>query len=408
MRAFRRSMVFALGDVTRDVSLDSTHSGIQMLNPRSELRVRPPYVRRSVVVALLCTVGACTGTTKRAGDTTLARADTATRADSLGAMSSAAAPSLEQKKVLDELGALGGQPIESLTPVEARKQPSPADAVKRILEKSETSVAPEAVGRVADRTINGPGGDIPVRIYTPRGTGPFPVIVYFHGGGFVIATMDTYDASARALANAANAVVLSVEYRKGPEHKFPAAHDDAFAAYAWAVRNASQIGGDSTRLALVGESAGGNLALATAMRVRDTSGIRAPLSIVAVYPVAGNDTTNASYTRNAQAKPLSRAMMGWFFKHYTRTPADASDPRLNILGANLKGLPPVTIISAEIDPLLTEGEQLSAKLRDAGGTVNQRTWPGAAHEFFGQGAVVPAAKEAVQYAADALKAGFKK
>ena len=408
MRAFPRSMVFAIGDVSRDVSPDPSHSGSQMLNRQSRSLIRPLYVRRSVAAAVLCTVGACARTSQSAGDTTLARADTVMRADSLGAMSGAAAPSLEQKKVLDELGALGGQPIESLTPEEARKQPSPADAVKRILEKSETSVAPEAVGRVANRTISGPGGDIPVRIYTPRGAGPFPVIVYFHGGGFVIATMDTYDASARALANAANAVVMSVEYRKAPEHKFPAAHDDAFAAYAWAVRNASQIGGDSTRLALVGESAGGNLAMATAMRVRDSSGFRAPLSIVAVYPVVGSDTTNASYTRNAQAKPLNRAMMGWFFKQYTRSPADASDPRLNILGANLKGLPPVTIVSAEIDPLLTEGEQLAEKLRDAGGTVNQRTWRGAAHEFFGQGAVVPAAKEAVQYAADALKAGFRK
>ncbi len=377
-------------------------------NPRNSRRASVLRLSHVSAGLLIVTAAACSGSSRAASDTTAMRADTSTRADSLGAMSGAAMPNADQKKVLDELGALGGKPIETLEPAEARTQPTPTDAVMQLLKKSEQPVTPEAVGKVTDRTITSPGGAIPVRIYTPTGTGPFPVIVYFHGGGFVIATIDTYDASARALANAAGAVVMSVEYRKAPEHKFPAAHDDAYAAYVWAVRNASQIGGDSTRVALAGESAGGNLALATAMRVRDTSGVRAPASVVVVYPVVGNDTTNTSYTRNAEAKPLNRPMMSWFFRQYTRSSADAADPRLNILGANLKGLPAVTIVSAEIDPLLTEGELLATKLRDAGVTVQQRTWPGTAHEFFGQGAVVPAAKEAVQYAADALKAGFRR
>ena len=368
-----------------------------------------PRLARLPATMMLFTIAACSTGGRTSNDTTTAmRTDTSTRADSLGGMSGSARASSDQAKVLDELAKLGGKPLESLSPEEARRQPTPADAVKRVLQMNEKSLAPEAVGKVADRTISGPGGELPVRIYTPAGAGPFPVIVYFHGGGFVIATIDTYDSSARALANAAGAVVMSVEYRKGPEHKFPAAHDDAYAAYLWAVRNASQIGGDSTRIALVGESAGGNLALATAMQVRDSTGVRAPVSIVAVYPVVGSDTTTESYTRNALAKPLNRPIMTWFFRHYTRSSADATDPRLNIVGANLKGLPPVTIISAEIDPLLSEGEQLTSKLRDAGVTVNQRMWPGTAHEFFGQGAVLPAAKEAVQYAADALKASFRK
>lgn len=323
-------------------------------------------------------------------------------------MSGAAAPSADQKKVLDELGTLGGKPLETLSATEARKQPTPTDAVMSVLKKAETPITPEAVGKVVNRKIPGADGNIAVRIYTPSGTGPFPVIVYYHGGGFVIATIDTYDASARALANAAGAIVMSVEYRKAPENKFPAAHDDAYAAYVWAARNASQIGGDTARIALAGESAGGNLALATAMRVRDSAGARMPVSILAVYPVVGNDTTTASYVRNADAKPLNRPTMTWFFRQYTRTPADAQDPRLNILGANLKGLPPVTIVLAEIDPLLSEGEQLSGKLRDAGVTVTSRTFPGTAHEFFGQGAVVPSAKDAVQFAAEGLKAGFRK
>jgi len=323
-------------------------------------------------------------------------------------MTGAARPTAEQKEVLDALGALGGKPIETLGAVEARQQPSPREAVLSILKSRESPTAPEAVADVRNRTIPGGDGNLPVRVYTPSGTGPLPVIVYFHGGGFVIATINTYDASARALLNATGAVVMSVEYRKGPEYRFPAAHEHAYAAYRWALRNAAQIGGDSTRVALAGENAGGNLALATALRVRDTSGIRPPVSILAVYPVVGNDTTTVSYVRNARAQPLNRPMMSWFFQQYTRTPADAQDLRLNILGANLKGLPPVTIFQAEIDPLLSEGEALAAKLRESGVTVRQRMWPGTAHEFFGQGAVLPSAKAAVQYAADGLKNSFQR
>lgn len=370
----------------------------------------PTIVRLTGCLLAAAVVTGCGGDTgPRSDSATMAIRDSQmVRADSSGAMSGAARPSADQRKVLDELGTLGGKPIETLSAAEARKQPTPTDAVMSVLRKAEAPVTPEAVGKVVNTNIPGIGGSIPVRIYTPSGTGPFPVIVYYHGGGFVIATIDTYDASARALANAAGAIVMSVEYRKAPENKFPAAHDDAYAAYVWAARHAAQIGGDTARIALAGESAGGNLALATAMRVRDTSGVRMPVSILAVYPVVGNDTTTASYVRNAAAKPLSRPMMSWFFTQYTRSSADAQDPRLNILGANLKGLPPVTIVLAEIDPLTTEGEQLAGKLRDAGVTVNSRTYPGTAHEFFGQGAVVPAAKEAVQYAADGLKAGFRK
>jgi len=297
--------------------------------------------------------------------------------------------------------------METLSAEEARQQPTPTDAVMSLLKKQGKPTTPEAVGSVVNRTIPGPGGALPIRIYTPAGAGPFPVIVYYHGGGFVIATIDTYDGSARALTNAAGAVVVSLEYRKGPENKFPAAHDDAYAAYQWALANAASIKGDPARVALAGESAGGNLALATAMTARD-KGIKIPVAILAVYPVAGNDTNTVSYRENATAKPLSRPMMGWFFKNYTNSPADAQDPRLNILGADLKGLPPTTVITAQIDPLRTEGETLVARLRAAGVTTQYRNWDGVAHEFFGQGAVVPQAKEAVQFAADGLKSGFNK
>ena len=375
---------------------------------------------RSVALAALCVVTlACRGS-----DRSDAMADSANgrlvegmdapreagpRGDSAMRTGSGVAAKLvsEQKQVLDELGMLGGKPIETLSATEARKQPTPTDAVRALLRKEGKSAAPEAVGMVANRTISTSAGSLPVRVYTPAGKGPFPVIVYYHGGGFVIATMDTYDGSARALANAAGAVLVSVEYRKAPEHKFPAAHDDAFAAYQWVLANADKIHGDPARVALAGESAGGNLAVATAIAARD-KGIQLPTSILAVYPVAGNDTNTVSYRENANAKPLNRPMMVWFFDKYMRTPADAQDTRLNLLGANLQGLPAVTIINAEIDPLRTDGELLASKLRDAGVTVDRKQFDGVAHEFFGQGAVLPAAKEAVQFGAKSLKAGFGK
>ena len=377
--------------------------------PRS---VRVKDVMFLTLAATTCLLAACTPRDNRAADSAAGALNDTTMAmgtmtDSMHAMTMPAKAGPDQQKVLDELGTLGGKPIETLSAPEARKQPTPTDAVMSLLKKGGKSTAPEAVGSVVNRTIPGPGGNLPVRIYTPAGAGPFPVIVYFHGGGFVIATNDTYDGSARALTNAANAVLVSVEYRKAPEHKFPAAHADAFAAYKWVLANAASIKGDPAQVAIAGESAGGNLAMATAMAARD-GGVKIPVHILAVYPIAGNDTNTASYRENATAKPLSRPMMSWFFEKYTRTSADAQDPRLNLVGANLKGLPSTTIITAQIDPLRSDGELLASKLRDAGVPVDFRNYDGVAHEFFGQGAVVPTAKDAVQFGANGLKSGFKK
>jgi acetyl esterase/lipase len=231
------------------------------------------------------------------------------------------------------------------------------------------------------------------------------VILYTHGGGWVIADRKVYDGGARGLAKAANAVVVSIDYRRAPENKFPAAHDDAVAAYKWVVANAASIKGDTSRIALAGESAGGNLALATAIAVRDQK-LTAPKHVVAVYPIAQNDTTTGSYTQYANAKPLSRPMMNWFAKHTTKSPADLKDPRINLVAADLKGLPPVTIINAEIDPLRDDGAMIERALRDAGVSVERRLYDGVAHEFFGQAAVLDEAREAQQYAGERLKAAF--
>jgi acetyl esterase/lipase len=312
----------------------------------------------------------------------------------------------DMKKVLDKLATLGGKPIETLSPADARQQPTMTDAAKALLTDEKKSTEPIAMAKVEEKTIPSAAGAIPVRVYTPKGgKAPYPVIVYFHGGGFVIATNDTYDASARALADGANAVVESVEYRKAPEAKFPAAHDDALAAYEWTTKNAASIGGDPKKIALAGESAGGNLALATAIAARDKKD-PLPTAIVAIYPVASKDMGSSSYVAFADAKPLDAPMMKWFTQQYFRTPADAADPRIDLVDANLAGLPPTTIINAGIDPLLSDGSLLGDRLKAAHVPTEQRTYDGVTHEFFGLGNLVGSAKDAEAFAVSRLKNSF--
>jgi acetyl esterase len=313
----------------------------------------------------------------------------------------------EMKQVLTELAALNGKPIETLNAPEAREQPTPADAVMEVRRKNGKSTDPEAISKVSDRKIPSVNGQIPIRIYTPNGgRAPRPVVVYYHGGGFVIGSNDVYDATPRALANAADAVVVSVEYRKAPEHKFPSAHDDAFAAYQWVVKNASALGGSAERIAVAGESAGGNLAANVAILARDKK-IKLPVHELLIYPVASSNFDSPSYQEWQNAKPLNKAMMLWFTEQYFRTPADAKDPRINLLAANLNGLPTTTIISAEIDPLLSDGQALATQLKEAGVPVRQKTYSGVTHEFFGMGTVVSEARSAVEFAAKRLKDSFE-
>lgn len=311
----------------------------------------------------------------------------------------------DMRHVLRHLARLGGKPIETLSPEEARMQPTPTHAVLALLREHGTTPAPLPVARVVERTIPGPGGEIPVRVYTPHGEGPFPVIVYTHGGGWVIATNDTYDASARGLCDAVGAIVVSVEYRKAPEHRFPAAHQDAFAAYHWTLQNAAELGGDPLRVAVAGESAGGNLAVSTALLARD-NGIRLPAHVLAVYPIASGHTDSPSYRENADAKPLNRPMMQWFLDHYLRTPADADHALISLVNADLRGLPPTTLITAEIDPLRADGERLAEALRAAGVDVDYHTYDGVTHEFFGMAVVVKDAARAQAQAAKGLKRGL--
>ncbi|MEA1086207.1 alpha/beta hydrolase [Sphingomonas sp. CD22] len=317
-----------------------------------------------------------------------------------------AAPDMQA--VLDALAGLGGKPIETLTPAEARMQPSAADGAKAVMAKRGMPTTPDASVTTQDK----PYGADPkqfVRIYkpanAPAGGAPLPVIVYYHGGGWVIADVDTYDAAPRAMAKALNAIVVSVEYRHAPEFKFPAQHDDAAAAYRWTLQNAAGWGGDPAKVALAGESAGGNLAVATAIYARDNR-LTAPVHVVSVYPIANSSKTLPSRRDSANAKPLNAAMLGWFGYYYQTRAADAQDPRLNLVVADLRGLPPTTIINAQIDPLRSDGETLAAAMRKAGDQVEQRTFPGVTHEFFGMGQVVRGAKDANDLAVARLKTAF--
>ena len=311
-------------------------------------------------------------------------------------------------EVLTKLASLGGKPIETLEPAEARKQPTPADAVKALMK--EKNIDPASMPKVTTKDVTYPAGagTQKARVYTPAGaSGPLPVILYIHGGGWVIADIDVYDSSPRALADAAQAVVVSIEYRHAPENKFPAAHDDANAAYKWMLDNASKWGGDPARVAVVGESAGGNMAVNVAINARDKS-MTAPKAVVAVYPVANTSPDLPAKTTYADAKPLNKPMLDWFFKHTLASPDQASDPRLNLVGAKLDGLPPTTIILAEIDPLHDDGATLADKLQAAGTQVTLKEYAGVTHEFFGMGAVVADAKEAVTFAGGQLKTAFTK
>ena len=317
-----------------------------------------------------------------------------------------AAPDMQA--VLDAMMALGAQPIEKLTPAKARIQPTAGDGAHAVMRRQGMSTAPDPAVTAKDL----PYGSDPMqyaRVYrpvaAPQGT-PLPVVIYYHGGGWVIADVNVYDATPRLMAKQLNAIVVSVEYRHAPEFKFPAQHDDAAAAYRWTLQNAASWGADPSKLVLAGESAGGNLAVATAIYARD-NGLAKPLHILSVYPIANSDMGLPSRKDSANAKPLNAAMLKWFGYYYGKSMADQQDPRINLVKANLRDLPPVTIVNAQIDPLRSDGETLAQALRTAGVRVEQRTFPGVTHEFFGLGKVVRGAYDAENYAIGRVQAAIK-
>lgn len=382
-----------------------------MKNQNSKLFKRLKSSAAPCCVALTVIIGACNADgTRNNGDTTLISSDSVTNAESVSIKPSGPKPQWapdikpEMQAVIEKLASYDDKPIPELTPQEARKNHTPTDAVMDLIKENNIQIPPSTVD-TAGREIPVKGGNIHIRVYTPKGEGPFPVIVYYHGGGFVIADLDVYDASANSLAQQTSAVVVSVAYRLGPENKFPVAHDDSFAAYEWVVKNTASINGNPKMIAVAGESAGGNLSMNMAIMARD-KGIKQPVHILCVYPIAQSDTNTPSYIKNAAAKPLSKPMMEWFNKHYLNNIAEAKDPRISLVMANLKALPPTTIITAGIDPLQSDGMMLEEKLKAAGVEVQSKNYAGATHEFFGMAAIVPEAKEAQAYAVSQLKKAF--
>ncbi|RAK57945.1 alpha/beta hydrolase [Phenylobacterium deserti] len=312
----------------------------------------------------------------------------------------------DMRTVLETFLEMNPQPTEMLTAEAARQQPTPADAAQRILRERHLDKAADLQVLTQDIKIPGAAGDLEARIYKMHESDKLhPVVLYIHGGGWVIADLNVYDSSPRAISKFGDIIVVSVHYRQAPEHKFPAAHDDVYAAYKWIRENAQSFGGDPQRVAVVGESAGGNLALNVAIRARD-EGAPAPAHVVAVYPIAAGSTDSPSYREWAEAKPLNKAMMQWFFEHYLNGPQELSDPRIDLVNADLRGLPGVTVINAEIDPLCSEGELLAERLEAQGVDVRHKTFHGVTHEFFGMGLVVKDAAAAETFAVHELKRAF--
>jgi len=284
--------------------------------------------------------------------------------------------------------------------------PSFRSAYEAVLaERGETAI--EAVANVSHTVIPGPVEGLVARVYTPEGQGPFPVVVYFHGGGFVIANLDTYDGSCRALCNAAEAVVVSVAYRLAPEAPFPAAVDDAFAATQYVIANTAEFGGEPGVVAVAGESAGGNLAAAVCLLSRD-QGVPLPVHQLLVYPIttyAPEGEAAESIATFGQAAPLNAALLPWFQQFYQPDPTTVTASPL--AAADLSGLPPATLVAAEIDVLQSQGRVYADALEAAGVDVEYTLYEGVTHEFFGLTMVVDKADQAVQAAAERLRASFE-
>ena len=283
---------------------------------------------------------------------------------------------------------------------------SPEEA--RALQAARPNLPGPEVGSVSDHLAPGPHGDVPVRVYVPvtDDAGPLPVSMWFHGGGWVIGSVATNDATCRALANAAGAIVVSVDYRLAPEHKFPIPFDDSYAATVWAAENAASLGGDPSRLAVAGASAGGNLSATIALRARDENGpALAHQSLI--YPVTDRDYSRPSYAENGEGYGLSYASMLWFWDCYLSSEADASNPYVvPMLAEDLSGLPPAFVLTCEYDPLRDEGEAYAERLRAAGVPTKHSRYDGMIHAFFNAGIPFTRTWDAIDETAGELRKAF--
>jgi acetyl esterase len=303
----------------------------------------------------------------------------------------------EIKALLDRQATSGRPPLHRQSVEQAR--------AFHVADAAALNGPPAAVAAVADRLVPGPAGELPVRVYTPEGSPPFPIVVFFHGGGWVVGTLDTYDPLCRALAAATPAVVVSVGYRLAPEHRWPAAVEDAYAATEWASRNAAALGGAQHRLAVAGDSAGGNLAAVVALGARDRGGPVIAFQLL-VYPALDAAGDTASWREYAEGYHLTADGMRWYWDHYLGG-ADGAAPDASPLRAAFVGdLPPALVIGAEYDVLRDEGEAYAARLAQAGIDATASRHPGVVHGFVRWRAVTGAAEDAIQEAAAALRSAL--
>ena len=318
---------------------------------------------------------------------------------------------IDMKHVLDAWRAMKPKPLEDLSPEDARRQPSPIDAAASLLSRQGKTLDPYKVD-LKDVTFPGPVGDLKARIYTPEAAEvdsgkPRPVVVFYHGGGFVLENAAGTDASSRAIAALSGAIVVAPNYRLAPENKFPAGSDDALAAYKWVRDNAASFGGDPARIALAGEGAGGQFAADTAVAARDEK-LPKPAALILITPAAGVDLKTNSWLEDSTARPWNKEAVEWALRHYLPDSSAKNDPRIDLVGkADLDGLPPTTIVTAEDDPLRSDGERLGGKLRRATVPVEMRDYPGVTHDFFGMGVAVAKAAEAERFVGDNLKRAFR-
>ena len=296
---------------------------------------------------------------------------------------------------IEMIDALDRPPLSEVTIAQAR------EGLRGLLPPSD-----EAVGVIADFELPGAEGQpVRARAYTPRDArpGPLPLTMFLHGGGWVTGDLDSHDATCRALANASGCKVVAIDYRLAPEHKFPAGLEDCHAALRWLAAHAPELGVDARRIAVCGDSAGGNLAAAVALLARDRGGPALAYQVL-VYPVTHHSFDTASYRRYGQGYLLTLEGMQWNWNHYLPDAAAGRDPLASpLLAPDLRGLPPALVIVAECDPLCDESEAYAARLAAAGVAVDCKRYDGMLHAFFTLGQVFDDGRAAVAYAGEALR-----
>ncbi len=301
--------------------------------------------------------------------------------------------------ILQKMAENPAPPISSLTPLQAR------GGINPVLEK--LAQPSEDIKNVKGLEIPGPDGEIPIQVYTPEGRAPFPALVFFHGGGWVIGNLNTHDSICRALANGAKCVIISVDYRLAPEHKFPAAVEDAYAAVQWVVDNSDRLQIDPNRIAVGGDSAGGNLATVVSLIARDEGGPPLIFQLL-VYPCTDLSSFDTdSYSEHAENYILKKSSMEWFREHYLTTEQDRQNPHASpLLASNLGGLPPALIITAEFDVLADEGKAYAERLKQAGVSVKYSCYGGMIHVFWGM-IGMKYSENGIDEAINALRSAFE-